>query len=222
MTVTVSLLLRGSQATFVQPRVVPAALKVYSDAAAPRCGVSYLVLRAAMDASCEQQCQLTLAEQHTPSTGPHNTGDAIGRSAGPESQLLSSNVTSLHDQEAPVDHEQQKAVSAGCIHELNMTVIKSSPLKPTEDDVFETTGSNWLNSWLTKATLMCSPDAVDSSKGRQCKQKRISGRRQQAYYTDPQPLKGKEIAMAFLCAKLASIAAPKVPDDKTDALPQNH
>ena len=38
---------------------------------------------------------------------------------------------------------------------------------------------------------------------------------------DPQPLKGKEIAMAFLCAKLASIAAPKVPDDKTDALPHN-
>ncbi len=36
---------------------------------------------------------------------------------------------------------------------------------------------------------------------------------------DPQPLKGKEIAMAFLCAKLASIAAPKVPDDNTDALP---
>ena len=199
MTVTVSLLLRGSQATFVQPRVVPAALKVYSDAAAPRCGVSYLVLRAAMDASCEQQCQLTLAEQHTPSTGPHNTGDAIGRSAGPESQLLSSNVislprsvktqasyllqalcytgsncranpsswgimqiplrlqvTSLHDQEAPVDHEQQKAVSAGCIHELNMTVIKSSPLKPTEDDVFETTGSNWLNSWSARiAVLLC-------------------------------------------------------------------
>ena len=38
---------------------------------------------------------------------------------------------------------------------------------------------------------------------------------------DPQPLKGKEIAMAFLCAKLASIAAPKVPDDSTDALTQN-
>lgn len=38
---------------------------------------------------------------------------------------------------------------------------------------------------------------------------------------DPQPLKGKEIAMAFLCAKLASIAAPKVPDDNTDALPHN-
>lgn len=38
---------------------------------------------------------------------------------------------------------------------------------------------------------------------------------------DPQPLKGKEIAMAFLCAKLASIAAPKVPDDNTDALAQN-
>ncbi len=38
---------------------------------------------------------------------------------------------------------------------------------------------------------------------------------------DPQPSKGKEIAMAFLCAKLASIAAPKVPDDNTDALPYN-
>ncbi len=38
---------------------------------------------------------------------------------------------------------------------------------------------------------------------------------------DPQPLKGNEIAMAFLCAKLASIAAPKVPDDNTDALPHN-
>ena len=196
---TVSLLLWGRQATFAQPMVVPAALEVYSDAAAPRCGVSYLVLRAAMDASCEQQCQLTLAETHTPSAGLHDTEDVVGRSASPESQLLSSNVislprsvktqatyllqalcytgsncratpsswdmmqtpsrlhvTPLYDQEAPVDHEQQKAVSAGCIYELNTTVIKSSPLRPTEYDVIETAGSSWLNTWSARiAALLC-------------------------------------------------------------------
>ena len=37
---------------------------------------------------------------------------------------------------------------------------------------------------------------------------------------EPQPLNGKEIAMAFLWAKLASIAAPKVPEDSTEALQQ--
>ena len=181
--------------------VVPAALEVHSDAAAPRCGVSYLVLRAAMDASCEQQCQLTLAKTHTPSTGLHNTEDAVGRSATPESQLLSSNVISLprsvktqasyllqalcytgsnceaipsswdimqtpsrlhvaplYDQEAPVDHDivQHEAMSAGCICELNTTVIKTTLLKSSEYDVIEAAGSSWLNTWSARiAALLC-------------------------------------------------------------------
>ena len=196
---TVSLLLWGCQATFAQPMVVPAALEVYSDAAAPRCGVSYLVLRAAMDAPCEQQCQLTLAETHNPSTGLHNTADAVGRSATPESQLLSSNVislprsvktqasyllqalcytgsnceaipcswdimqtsfrlhvTPLYEQEASIDHVQHEAVSAGCIYELNTTVIKTTPLRSAADDMFETADSSWLNIWSVRiAALLC-------------------------------------------------------------------
>ena len=99
---TVSLLLLGRQATLAQPLMVPAALEVYSDAAPP-CGVSYLVLRAAVDASCGQLCQLTLAETRTPSTGLHNTEDAEDHSASPESQLLSSNVIS-HVQSIPRRH----------------------------------------------------------------------------------------------------------------------
>ena len=193
---TVSLLLWGRQATFAQPMVVPAALEVYLDASTPRCGVSYLVLRAAIDASCEQQCQLTLAETHTPSTGLHSSEDAADRSASPESQLLSSNVVSLprsvntqasyllqalcytgsncradpstwdimqtpsrlhvtpqYDQEDLIDNEQQEAVSAGCIYELNTTVIKTTP---TEYDVIETAGSSWLNTWSARiAALLC-------------------------------------------------------------------
>jgi len=196
---TVSLLLWGRQATFAQPMVVPAALEVYSDAAAPRCGVSYLVLRAAMDASCEQQCQLTLAETHTPSTALHSAEDAVRRSASPESQLLSNNVislprsvksqapyllqalcytgsncranpsswdiiqtpsrlhiTPLYDQEDPVYNVQQEAVSTGCIYELNATVIKTTPLRSAEDDVFDTAGSSLLNTWSTRiAVLLC-------------------------------------------------------------------
>ena len=195
---TVSLLLLGRQATLAQLLMVPAALEVYSDAAPP-CGVSYLVLRAAVDASCEQLCQLTLAETHTPSTRLHNTEDAEDRSASPESQLLSSNVISLprsvntqasyllqarcytgsncranpctwditqtpsrlhvtpqYDQETPVDHVQQEAVSAGCIYELNATVIKATPWEPTEYDVIETAGSIWLNTWSGRiAALLC-------------------------------------------------------------------
>ncbi len=192
--ITASLLLWSRQAVFAQPMVVPAALKVYSDAAAPRCEVSYLVLPAAMDASCEQQCQLTLAETHTPSEGLHNTEDAAGRS-----QLLSSNVislprsvktrasyllqvlcytgsncrayasswdimqtpsrlhvTTLYDQEDLVDSEQQEAVSAGCIYELNTTIIKTTPLRSTEYDVIEAAGSSWLNTWSARiAAVLC-------------------------------------------------------------------
>ncbi len=97
--ITASLLLWSRQAVFAQPMVVPAALKVYSDAAAPRCEVSYLVLPAAMDASCEQQCQLTLAETHTPSEGLHNTEDAAGRS-----NCCQATLSACHVQSRPGHH----------------------------------------------------------------------------------------------------------------------
>ncbi len=189
--------------------VVPASLEVYSDAAAPQCGVCYLLLRAIMDASCEQQCQLTLAETYTPNTGLHphglhNTEDAVtvGRLGTPESQLLSSNVislprsvktqasyllqalcytgsnckaippswdimqtpsrlhvTPLYDQEAPIGHVQHGAVSAGCIYELNTTVIKTTSWKSTEYDMTNLTdsaGSSWLQIWSVRiAALLC-------------------------------------------------------------------
>ncbi|KAL0028149.1 hypothetical protein WJX77_010576 [Trebouxia sp. C0004] len=132
---SVCLLLWGRRATFAQPVVVPAALEVYSDAVAPRCGVSYLVLRAAMDTSCSN-------------CGANPSSWSIMQTP---SRL---HVTPLYDQEAPVDHVQQEA--AGCIYELNATVIKTTSLRSTEDDVFETAGSRWLNTWSVRtAVLLC-------------------------------------------------------------------
>ena len=65
-------------------------------------------------------------------------------------------VTTLYDQEDLVDSERQEAVSAGCIYELNTTIIKTTPLRSTEYDVIEAAGSSWLNTWSARiAAVLC-------------------------------------------------------------------